>query len=355
MISFYQVKVLWLLSILVIGFNLTQDISASENKLNSYAEELRQIEIDLTKLTQQIRNAYEKKQKGKAQELSLIKNQKQKRRGELKKLQLAEKKAQKQDNKMAKKRQAWEKLPAFHKLCKAISYDQLSWFKEAVEKHAIDLTKKGPASASCAFLVGTAAAANRLDITRYLLENHAPMVSENGFGPPTSALWLAANSKKERTKIMTLLFRYGALVKDGSGQGIGSELISANDKEVQADIEKRRNIKANQLAHGDVLTRIIQKGHINNIRLLLDKGADPDGFNMGRSVLMRAATLLRFDIVELLVKSGANVNLQGPNFETAISQLEHKQVRGDRAIKTKAVILDFLKSHKEKEKTQLKE
>ncbi len=353
--SFLSAKGFCLLVILAAGFGQPFSVSAQEDKLAHYSEELKQIEIDLKRLTLQIRSAYQKKQKDKAKELSQIRDNTQKRRKVLKKLQYAERKAQKQAEKNAKRRQNWEKLPAYQKLCKAISYDRLDWLKEAVEVHAIDLTKNGPMSVSCGFLVGSAAAANRLDITEYLLKNNAPLISDSGLGPPTPALWLAANTKKDRTAIINLLFKYGASVTNGSSQGIGSELISASGEEAQEDLEKRRNIKASQLVHGDMLARIIKKGHINNIRLFLDRGADPNGFNMGSSVLTDAATKLRIDVVKLLVNKGASVNLQGPNFETAYTKLQQKQVRGKRAEKSKAMILGFLRSHGAKEKSNRKE
>ncbi len=269
----------------------------------------------------------------------------------LKQQQKQQSKSQKEQARLEQDEAKWAALPAPARLCKAIQQDRLDRVKKVLESG--ELTAKSGGE-NCEFPLGNAAALGRLAIVEYLLQQDFPtfayLSDHRSKGFRTTVMDMTAGQSQDRTDSLALLKRLGVpLYEQGKGESVNTLMEYAATEEERQKLDKEQNINVVTYAMGSSLTKSLEKGHINNVRWLLNNGANPNDFSLGRTALMVAIHSFDMERVKLLVDSGANVNLRGIQFMSALSYAEslqntHAQYKNNKADYF-ATLMVYLKLH----------
>ena len=310
-----------------------------EKYVSDFIQETKQLKLDIIQLDKDIRA--NKKDKQKVSSLKLQKTEKKKRLNKIKKLDRQAKKDFKQKQKKKRAEATWAKYPGPKKLCAAVKYNRLDLVKQVIEKESVDVNTQ---TFDCQYALGIAAKKGNIEIADYLIKHQANLVIEAAFGIQISALEMAAKSKKNNVAMINYLISKGASPHDGDGDSMPSAMIRSASSGQEKNLKKQHNIKAEQLGAGGVLNKVITAGHLKNIKALLDNGANPNGFMLASSVLMEAAKRFQLDRIKLLVENGADVNLEGPSYQTVLMRIEKQRVSNKRNKAKKQAVIDYLKS-----------
>ena len=238
----------------------------------------------------------------------------------------------------------WETYPPGKKLCTAIQYNRFDLVRKVVDSGAVDFTKP---LENCGFPLGEAVAGGSLEMTEYLLGKGAPKTTRAPImNMLISAMDMAANHPEDRTEILTLLKRHGATHLDSVEADMAGAIVHHGDQDgsARAKLKQDYNLETDMLTTGTSFTRAIEKGHINNLRWLLQNGASPEESMSGRTALMIAVDSTDPDKVKLLVETCADVNRRGLNFQSVLAYAEKRQTRaGGKKKERLNAIVSYLK------------
>ena|GEM_PF-2509670 len=315
---------------------------ASSSFAVTTSEKIQILNERISDLSVQIRHANINKERQKAAEL---RDERERVQQELRELRRIEREEKAEAEKIAK-REATEKLWATFapekKLCAAIEYNREDLVKKAVESGDVDLNK---VNSDCFFPLADAAARGQIEIVDYLLQKKSPLVMrEPRFNRLLSAMDAAAASKQDRTQILELLKKHGANLKDSSEDSMTAAADGADDA-ARKMIKEKYNIAADQMHFGNTFTRALEQGHINNIRWLLDEGANPNEPTVGRTALMIAVDSNDLEKVALMIQAGADLNLRDAALTSVLAHAEKRRekVNGRRKAEMDEIIA-FLKN-----------
>jgi ankyrin repeat protein len=126
---------------------------------------------------------------------------------------------------------------------------------------------------------------------------------------PICVLQNVARKRDDQGKMLLFLIDHGVPV-EAQAADLGASLAAGMDPQK----------KSNPLnfGQGTALIAAVSDGHIENVRALLSRGANPNSFGMGRSALMIAAQKHDLERAKLLIEKGADVNLKTSNGVTAL-------------------------------------
>jgi ankyrin repeat protein len=149
------------------------------------------------------------------------------------------------------------------------------------------LIRKNKASLSLT-PIGCAAFCNHEDIVKYLLNEPSVDVNKGG-AHNWSPLWIA--SFQGHYNLVKLLLDYQ------------SNDVNKNNKCI--------NIEQTDIHGETALSKACSKGHVEIVKLLIDRGADVFHLeNNGESCLLQSTPLGHIDVMEILLKHGADINQQ---------------------------------------------
>jgi hypothetical protein len=177
-----------------------------------------------------------------------------------------------------------------------------------------------------------AAAGGHLEVAKYLLDQGAQMRISKSI-VTLDALRLAAEAREDNSAMLKLLVARGAL-KAGDVQNIGSAMLEQAERRGL----DHAGVTANQITSGSALTAAIEKGRVGHVKTLLALGANANDWSNGRSALMLAARKLQPQMVELLLRHGADPSLTGQDRKTALQLAEATRETRQNAERRGAVI-----------------
>ena len=314
--------------------------------------DIQSTEQQIEQLSAEIKTANRNKDKEAAGRLREERSQAQVRLRELKKQLREEKKQQDKQAKRAAAEAEWETYPANKKLCTAVEYNRFDLVKKVMESDPIDLRQPNDA---CLYPLGEAVSRGFTDIADYLLQKGSPLFVRDPFmNAKISAMDAAAGSKEDRTEILTILKRHGATPFD-SVEGNLAGAVIGDDEYAKKKMKDDHNMEGDMFTLGTSFTKSLEKGHVNNIRWLLENGSKPEESMTGRTALMIAVDSNNLEKVKLLVDAGADVNRRGINFESVLAHAERHQEKVSKKHKASvAEIVEYLKSkgatHSEKDR-----
>lgn len=214
-----------------------------------------------------------------------------------------------------------------------------------IESGRVDITESVD---QCWFPLGEAVAKNAFDITEYLLVKGAPKTARAPImNALISAMDMVAANADDRTELMALLKRYGATPYDGLEENLAGAILQQDDPDGagKAKLKQDYNLESAIVSTGGALAKAMEKGHINNLRWLLQHGANPEESMTGRTGLMIAVDSLDLDKLKLLVDAGADVNRRGLNFQSVLAYAERREQCASGKKKERATaIVEYLKS-----------
>lgn len=166
-----------------------------------------------------------------------------------------------------------------------------------------------------------------------MLLDHGANVNPNAHPAAESSPLIEAASAGDSASL-DLLLTHGAQTKD-AGQAALEMAISMECPKCVSQLVAKNLDKA---AYSMALPNISALGDVNNVRLVLDHGADVNAVDpLGRTPLMYAAAsdLLNLDVVKLLVERGADVNAKSGHKQggdTGLSVLDIAKLHGETPI-----------------------
>lgn len=177
-----------------------------------------------------------------------------------------------------------------------------------------------------------AAMHGRVDVAKYLLEEGAELRVQKSL-VTLDALRLAAEAKEDNSEMISLLVKNGALEK-ADIENLGSAMLKDSEKQGQ----RHAQMEGKQLTSGSALMAAIENNRIIHTKTLLKLGANANDWAFGKSALMLAASKLNIEIVDMLMKHGADANTKGPQGKTALQFAEGIRETPTNAPKRTAVI-----------------
>ncbi len=320
----------------VLGLNLVAVAYAGT------AEDIAGTQQQIEQLGAEIKSANKNKDKALANQLREQRTQAQARLRDLKQQQRDEKQVADKQAKRAAAEAEWETYPADKKLCAAVEYNRIDLVKKVVDSGAIDVSQPNGA---CLYPLGEAATRGFTGIAEYLLQKGASLyVIEPIMKARVSAMDAAAGNREDRTEILTLLKRKGATPYDTVDVNLAGAIMG-DDEVAKQKLKQDYNMSGGMFTLGGSLTKSLEKGHINNIRWLLDNGAHPEEAMSGRSALMIAIDSNDPEKVKLLVDRGADVNRRGINFESVLAHADRHLARVSKKHKAAVTsMIEYLKS-----------
>lgn len=314
------------MALLTIGTGVASISShAATTSGKTTGEKIQQLNDRLNELSMQIRIANGNKEREKVAELRDEREQVQQELRELRRIHREEKAAAEKLAKREAAERAWATYPPEKQLCAAIEYHRLDLVEKVVESGQIDLNKPND---HCFFPLGDAAARGHVDIVEYLLEKKSPLVMRMPhFNRLISAMDTAATSKHDRTEVLELLKQHGSTLNDSREDSVPGNVVEAGDASAKKILKEKYNVSADQLTFGSTFVRALEDGHIDNIRWLLQEGADPNESVLGRTALMVAVDSNDQEKISLLIQAGADINLRGINHSSVLAHAEKRRER----------------------------
>ena len=183
------------------------------------------------------------------------------------------------------------------------------------------------------------------------IENKVNIDADDGKNDPFTVTYASVNGK---TEVVKTLLNHGAdiYMKGVRGYSIIEEIDISNRGKKQQEkvkntkkllenaielinkIEKNKNLTENDnLEHVNFkydgktpLMRAAYKGNLDNVKLLLNNGAEVDAINQfSNTALMYASRNGKTDVVKTLLNNGADINVQADGNNTALTLAEENK------------------------------
>ncbi len=160
---------------------------------------------------------------------------------------------------------------------------------------------------------------NQKEVVAWLLDNGAQLRVQGGL-IMLDALDLAVGAEEDNSAMIRYLVSRGANL-DQNDATIVTALMDDTKHPAGRNGSSGPNlynVKTEQMGHGSPLWRAIDERKYKHARTLLELKANPNIFGFGFTPLMKAADQLDVEAIKLLLKFGADANLKGPHYITAL-------------------------------------
>ena len=312
----------------IVFFFLALPIFAEEPiKKNAHLQET------IQQLNSEILSAYQKKDRQHAAKLKEQREQVQLELRQLKEQENTKKQLNEHLAKQEKFSKAWGSYTSAQKICYAVKHERQDLLEDVLRTETINLKKSNP---QCLFPLGIAVATGNDNITEYLLQQGSPhTLHTQSKQHVISALHIAATHPRDRTEILNLLKKYGALqqtdtfIKTENSVLPPQILFAVYDEHlnVSQDLQPSESqfaIEADSVVSSSILLAAIERGHFKHVAWLLQEGANPNESYFGRTALKIAIDTHDLFKVNVLVQAGANIHY---NDQELISPLGYAEVR----------------------------